>query len=523
MRNRLIYLSIVIGFFGCKTTPNNNEMGKEKALNAEDAKTIDLREDYFKNPVLAGDYADPSILRVGDSYYMTHSSFDYAPGLKIWHSVDLVNWKPAGYALGNYIGTVWAPDFIKYNGKYYIYFPVHREGTIKTMVVVADSPSGKWSEPVDVGIDGLIDPGHIVGEDGKRYLFFSDGWMTAITDDGLKTTGERKKVYEGWKYPADWVVEGFCLEAPKLMKVDEYFYLTVAQGGTAGPPTSHMVVTARSKSVFGPWKNAPNNPVIRTQSRDEKWWSVGHGTFIETPDKKWYLVYHGYENGYYNLGRQTLIEPVEWTTDGWIKAVNGIKRDEQQPMPVKSSVQISNLSFSDDFSTNRLGFQWQFYKGTDISRFQIQNKTLVLKAQGDSPTNSGPLTFITGDHSYEMVVEAEVRKDASAGIIVFYNPSRYCGLGFKENKIIVEENGFSREISTFKGSKAFLKLKNNRHIVTLEYSMDGENWQFADKGFEVSSYHHNALGDFQSLRPALFASGRGEARFRNFAYSGNRE
>src|SRR4029079_8417707 len=113
-----------------------------------------------------------------------------------------------------------------------------------------------------------------------------------LADDGLSVRGEMKKVYDGWQYPADWIVESLSQEGPKMLKRGEYYYMVLAEGGTAGPPTSHMVVAARSKTIEGPWENSPYNPIVRTENRDEKWWSKGHATLVEGPDAEWYLIYH---------------------------------------------------------------------------------------------------------------------------------------------------------------------------------------------------------------------------------------
>ena len=117
--------------------------------------------DYYENPVLGGDYPDPSILKVGEDYYMTHSSFEYIPGLLVWHSTDLVSWKRVCHALSTYVGSVWAPDLIRHGELFYIYFPAG--GT--NWVVMAENPSGPWYEPVDLELPGFIDPGHAVGKD----------------------------------------------------------------------------------------------------------------------------------------------------------------------------------------------------------------------------------------------------------------------------------------------------------------------------------------------------------------------
>ena len=131
-----------------------------------------------------------------------------------------------------------------------------------------------------------------------------------LADDGLSTTGPPKKVYDGWQYPADWVVEAFSQEGPKILKHGDYYYMMLAEGGTAGPATGHMVVAARSRTIEGPWENSPYNPIVRTRSQDERWWSKGHGSLVEDRAGKWWMVYHAYENGY-TLGRQTLLEPIE--------------------------------------------------------------------------------------------------------------------------------------------------------------------------------------------------------------------
>jgi len=125
---------------------------------------------YYLNPIFAGDYPDPSIMRDGDDYYIVHSSFEYYPGLLIWHSKDLINWTPVTHALHKYVGSVWAPSLVKYKNKYYIYFPAGNTN----YVITADSIGGPWSDPVDLKI-GFIDPGHFTDAAGKRYLYFSSG------------------------------------------------------------------------------------------------------------------------------------------------------------------------------------------------------------------------------------------------------------------------------------------------------------------------------------------------------------
>ena len=492
------------------------------ARGVEGQRKADLGNGFYLNPILSGDRPDPSVLRVGKDYYLVNSSFESTPGLMIWHSCDLVNWEPVGPALQKYVGSVWAPDLVHYQGKFYIYFPAVGSYGITNMVVYSDNIRGPWSEPVGIGVGNLFDPGHAVGPDGKRYLFLNGGNLAPLADDGLKTTGPAKKVYDGWKYPDDWDVETFAQEGPKVLRHGDYYYMVLAEGGTAGPATSHMVIMARSKSLEGPWENSPYNPVVHTRSAAEKWWSRGHATLVEGPDNRhWYLVYHAYENGYYNLGRQTLLEPVEWTDDGWVKA-SGC--DVAQPIPVLpgGSAVPNGFAFSDDFRTNKIGRQWSFFRCYEpiAGRFRYETNALVLKATGSSPKDCSPLTFVCGDQAYEMEVEIDCDDTATAGLLLFYSERLFVGLGFSRDKMIEYGKGdiaeFPKQMPI--GRHYFVRLRNNHQIVTTWYSPDGEHWRKHWMQFEVSGYNHNVAGGFLSLRPALFAAGSGEVRFRNFKY-----
>ena len=152
--------------------------------------------------ILPGDYADPTILKDGDDYYMTHSPFYYQPGFLIWHSRDLLNWEPVCRAGEEWSGSAWAPDLQKVGDTYYIYFPADDTNWVMT----AKDIRGPWTKPADTGIKG-IDPGLAVTPDGKRYLFTSAGYLTPLTDDGLRRSGETRKVYDGWVYPHEWETE----------------------------------------------------------------------------------------------------------------------------------------------------------------------------------------------------------------------------------------------------------------------------------------------------------------------------
>ena len=493
----------------------------------------DLGDGTFLNPVFAGDHPDPSLLTDGDDYYVTFSSFDAYPGIVIWHSRDLVNWTPLTAALRTPIGSVWAPELVKHDGRYFCYIPARFADYRSIYVIHADSIDGPWSEPVDLELHRHIDPGHIVGEDGARWLFLSGGDRVALAPDGLSVVGEVEHVYEPWRYPDDWVVETFAPEGPKIVRRGDYFYMVTAVGGTAGPPTGHMVIMARSRSIDGPWENDPKNPVIKTWSAEEKWWSRGHATLFEGAGGKWWMIYHGYENGYWTLGRQALLEPVSWTDDGWIKPLGG---DLSSPLqkPLDLGPQPHGQALSDNFSTDRLGTQWAFYDPApdEAARLWRADGQLHLKGKGSTPGDSSPLSCIVGDQSYEVEIDVEVDAGAEAGLVLFYNRRLYAGLGFGENGLVMHRYGLQRALGTAPGQRddpstrqqlrsMRIRLRNERNILTIHTSIDsGRSWQKFGVQMELSGYHHNVAYDFLSLRPAIYAAGRGTARFSNFVYRG---
>ncbi len=346
--------------------------------------------------------------------------------------------------------------------------------------------------------------------------------MVPLAADGLSVAGEVRHVYDGWPIPEHWQIETFAQEGPKLLRHGDYYYMVLAEGGTAGPATSHMVLIARSKSLNGPWENSPYNPIVRTRTAAEKWWSKGHATLLEGPDgKQWYLVYHAYENGYYNLGRQTLLEPVEWTADGWVKSQD-YDVAGPIPMPAGGEAVPHGYALSDDFSTDRIGTAWTFFmpQGDYKNRYRYENGTLVLKAQGTTPRDASPLELICGDQAYEVEVEVDCNEGATGGLLLFYSEKLFAGLALGDQQMFEYRKG---DITTFPkpgqlGRHFFLRIRNDHHYMTIWHSPDGKVWTRHWMNIEVSGYNHNNADGFLSLRPALLAAGSGEVRFRNFKY-----
>ncbi len=464
----------------------------------------------FQNPILKGNYADPSIIRVGSDYYMVNTSYKYLPGLIVWHSCDLINWEPISSALKQYVGDVWAPDFVYFKEKYYIYFPANRTN----WVVVADDPRGPWSEPVDLQMT-LIDPGHVVGPDGLRYLHLSDGKMAQLADDGLSVVGEVRHVFDPWEYPDDWEVEAFSLEGPKLTLHNGYYYLTIAEGGTSGPPTSHMAACSRSRTPWGPWEHSPHNPIIRTKSKEERWWSIGHGSLIDTPEGNWWMIFHGYDNSFHTTGRHTLLLPIEWTEDGWYKVPDGVSAEQALLKPPGKVLQ-HGFPTTDYFAGNTIGDHWQLFGEMPEQRFHQEDGALHVAGSEDG--RIAPLLYMVGDRAYEADIEVLVEGEAEARLMLYYSDTAYFGVGVNQGGVRFYRTFKNYRSEPYEGTSLQLRVRNDHNIVTFYYKEQHGEWKKYDKVTDASGFHHNTFGLFLSLRIGLDAVGKGSVTYKSFQY-----
>jgi xylan 1,4-beta-xylosidase len=274
------------------------------------------------------------------------------------------------------------------------------------------------------------------------------------------------------------------------------------------------VISARSRSIHGPWQNSPYNPIVRTASRDEPWWSRGHATIVEGIDGRDWMVYHGYENGYYTLGRQMLLDPIAWTADGWFVAKGG---DLGQPLAKPAGEALPHgMALSDGFSGDKLGPQWAFFKpGPDeYRRLSFKDGDLTVQGKGHSPRDSSPLTVIAGDRAYEFEVEMDIAPGAFGGALLFYNDRLYAGVGSNGEQLILHRYGEDRPASlrpSRRGGKLWLRVTDDRNILTVHTSQDGRHWHKYPVQMDVSGYHHNVAGGFLALKPSDSAMPCGRA------------
>lgn len=509
----------------------------------ENQRRANLGDGTYRNPVMGGDYPDPTLLRVGETYYMTFSSFESSPALVLFRSTNLVDWEPVGPACPEPWGSVFATDLVEHAGRYYMYIPFmpaswSRVDEPTIAVMWSDDIEGEWNGPFDTGLRGYIDPGHAVGEDGERYLFLNGVDRVRLTPDGLAADGGAERVYDGWHYPADWVVESYSLEGPKHVVRDGWHYLVSAVGGTAGPATGHMIIVARSRSIHGPWQNMPANPLLRCTDAAQPWRSRGHGTLFEGPGGQWYVIYHAYERGAQGLGRQILLEPVEWTEDGWPAARGG---DLADPLPLPgggTGVRPHGFALSDDFASPSWGWRWTFDRpGPDeTARADFSGEGLVLAGKGAGPSTSSPMCLRAPDRSYRVEVGVELLPaqddgagdagagdaEASAGLLLFFNHRLFLGLEVRPGALQAWTGGtrtwggepLSEDVRALE-----LAIVKRENIVDMHYRVPGaEEWTHYPLTLECSGYHANTVNDLVSLRPAVFAAGDGRARLTRLRY-----
>ena len=480
---------------------------------------LNVFAEVWPKVIFPGDFPDPSIIRDGEDYYITFSGLEYRPGLVIYHSRDLIHWQAVASAAENTPGSVWAPDIAKTGGGFAIYFPANG-----IRGVAAPAMKGPWSGDFRLDFEGGIDPGVLAAANGERWLWVNNGNAKRLAADGRSVTGELRHFYDGWRFPLEWKTENdsriLYLESPKLFRRGEWYYLVSAEGGTAGPATSHMAAVARAKRPEGPWENSPYNPLIHTWSESEDWWSTGHATVFEDAKGDWWTVYHGYRKGAPTLGRSTLLAPVAWTEDGWPVLDRSGRR---APLPAQGEATIGD-DFTDDFAGDRLNLRWGLYGEGQLKYAAVKDSALELEASGWGANWGTLAAFVPSVPRYTASVEAETLDGAEAGLVLVYNRHHLVGVTTDgRDFIIYNDTEKPRRVPSKLGKKVTFTVVNDSEKATfIAEGADGAKATLIDR-LDVSGLQHNRYGGFMSLRIALSCNDKGKkARFRHFVYRGEK-
>ena len=363
----------------------------------------------FQNPIIAGFYPDPSITRAGDDYYLVTSSFSYSPGVPIFHSKDLVNWKSLGHVLVTPTQLplykqqtsrgIYAPTIRYHDGTFYLITTlVDVRGNF---IVTAKNPAGPWSDPILLPEVGGIDPDIFFDNDGRVYIAHNDAPIGEPLYDGHRAIWlwefdlNNKKII---KNSGRMIVNGgtdlakkpVWIEAPHIYKINGWYYLLCAEGGTG---YEHSQVAFRTKDLTQPFEPYSGNPILTQRdldiNRPNPITTAGHADLIQTKEGEWWAVFlatRAYDKTAYNTGRETFLLPVTWK-DGWPIILEQGKEIPYQTNAPKITLATTdaepttgNFIWQDNFSSSALKHQWVSLRTADSPFYTLQKNSIQLQA-----------------------------------------------------------------------------------------------------------------------------------------------
>jgi xylan 1,4-beta-xylosidase len=358
----------------------------------------------YRNPVIPGFHPDPSICRVGNDYYLVTSTFEYFPGVPIFHSTDLAHWRQIGYCLSrdsqlplksaDSSGGIYAPTIRWRDGTFYMV--VTNVSGMGHFYVTAQRPEGPWSDPLLVRANGLpvegIDPSLFFDDDGVIYFSCTAGTATIDIETGALTS-DLQHIWTG--------SGGRYAEALHLYKINGLYYCMLAEGGTE---PGHMATIARSESPWGPYEPCPRNPILTHRDRGGyPVQSTGHADLIEAHDGSWWAVFLAtrvstkYPN-VHHLGRETFLAPVAWDSEGWPIVGNQGAVDLEMPAPsfMIASEPEQKAASRDDFDTDTLALPWNFRRNPDPGDWSLSERlsSLTLRCAPATLNDDAPLAFV---------------------------------------------------------------------------------------------------------------------------------
>ncbi|MBR1688939.1 MAG: glycoside hydrolase family 43 protein [Prevotella sp.] len=370
----------------------------------------------LRNPVVPGFHPDPSVCRVGSDFYLVNSSFQYFPGVPVYHSKDLVNWELIGNVLDresqlplkgatSWLG-IYAPT-IRYNdGTYYMI--TTNVGNGGNFLVTATDPRGPWSEPVWLKQQG-IDPS-LYFEDGHCYMVSNPDNTIMLCEINPQTGEQLSESQPLWRGTGGRYPEG-----PHLYKKDGWYYLLISEGGTE---LAHKLTIARSRKIGGPYVSNPANPLLTNCSMAGQGMQIqgtGHGDLVQAADGSWWMVFLAYRNfggSYHHLGRETYLAPVTWEKGKW-PVVNGGN-------PIDTLMQVNTLpavpvqkSLTRTLFNNKLGPEWVYQQNPIAKNYEQADGRLRLYPHSSLNENDRP-TFV-GRRQESERIEVETQLSLHGG------------------------------------------------------------------------------------------------------------
>jgi len=483
----------------------------------------------YHNPVIPGFWSDPSVCRVGEDYYLVNSTFEYFPGVPVFHSKDLVNWEHIGYCIDRPTQlpkglNIFATTIRYHEGTFFMI--TTNVGTGGNFYVTATNPSGPWSDPVFIEAQG-IDPDLFFDDDGKVYVISSTFILFEIDLKTGKLISEGRKVWNG--------TGGRYAEGPHIYNKDGFYYIIAAEGGTE---EAHSETIARSKSIWGPYNPNPANPILahcNAAGQGNPIQGVGHADIINAHDGSWWIVFHGYRSvggTHHILGRETCLAPVSWPENGW-PVVNGNgTATVNMTCPTLPLKPFAAKSDRTDFSSDKLDLEWNYlrYPVTDDYSFVARKGFLRLKGSEQTIGDQKSPTF-TGRRVQDMYFTATTlveftpaKTNEEAGMILLNNGAHF-DLLIKQSggkRVLVSKLWFgsivheSDEVALKPGPvKLIIKGEQANFIFLYAQGNDAAKEITRVMSRYLSS---ETVGGFTGVYVGLYATGNGKACSANADY-----
>ncbi len=432
--------------------------------------------------VIPGDYPDPSIIKVGDSYWASATTSNWFPAYPLLKSSDLVTWQTVGNVFTKLPAWAdyyfWAPELTQDKGRIYVYYTAHKKGgNLCVAVASADRPEGPYRDhgPLVGQADGSIDAFPMRDENGQLYLIWKeDGnsvgqptpiWAQPMNEERTALTGEKKQLFRD---DAPW--EHRLVEGVSMLKHGGYYYALYAGAGCCGGGCTYATGVARAKNLLGPWEKYDKNPVL---TGDAQWRCPGHGTAIEK-DGKFYFFYHAYdkESTVYT-GRQALMREFVFTADGWIRF--------RPETPIETYIKPVPTTLTDSFSDKTLSRQWEWSVFQE-PKFTLKKGTLALKATPVSLGAALARRTLSGDYTASTTVDLKHSK-AQPGLAAIGDDDNALGIS-TDGKTIRLWKLERKKLSVIatkplaaNGPVTLRMRAKDGHLFTFAYATDGKTYQ----------------------------------------------
>lgn len=484
----------------------------------------------YTNPVIKGFYPDPSVCKANGKYYLVASSFQYFPGVPLFESDNLVNWKQIGYVLTrknqvmlekiNSSGGVFAPTIRYNNGRFYMV--TTNDTTHQNFYVYTDNIYGEWSDPVYVD-QGGIDPS-LYFEDGHTYFMSNgedyEGKGGVIQCEINIETGEKLTksicIWQG--------TGGRYLESPHMYKINGYYYLMAAEGGTE---YGHMITYARSESVWGPFENYAHNPVLTNRNKAPfEIQGIGHGDLVEDYNGDWHILSLGFRQmhmwrPFHMLGREIFLTPVKFGADGWFSAGKDGTTDWEYEIK-GDFVQEEKKLYT--FENTDWNVDWSYMRHPEYKDYELSDNRAILHGSEITLDMVDSPTFIAlrqREFDFELAVKVEI-DGGEAGVTLYACEYEHYEVAIRKNEDIYEAI-LRLNIGGIHHIEKSVKLPDNGTILMIT----GTNlaYEFAvmvngeriPLGSAMTKYLSSEVAEgFTGTMAGLYAVGNNTAKFTDF-------